>query len=189
MNVGEICSLRVRVCGPDQNLAEAGKILWEADCGSLPVVDADRKVLGVITDRDICLALCTRGSRASEVHVREVMSRRVIVCRADDPVSAAMTMMRKHQVRRLPVVDMDGRIEGMLSVHDILREADPYKGSGDADLKPDKAVLLMTAIGESPDLKATVKMPLPGGSKKPTTRRFRPANQKPPSTKMEKRGS
>src|SRR5687767_8524488 len=66
MNVGEICSLSVRVCGPDQNLAEAGRVLWEADCGALPVVDSDRKVLGMITDRDISLALCTRGQRASE---------------------------------------------------------------------------------------------------------------------------
>lgn len=120
MRVDEICTQDVRDCRPEQSLADAARMLWETDCGSLPVVDDQRRVVGVITDRDICMATCVRSVRASNVRVREAMTQPAITCRAEDTIEDAMSTMAVHRIRRLPVVGTAGRLAGVLSVHDIL---------------------------------------------------------------------
>ena len=99
----------------------------EVGCGVLPVVDADRRVLGVITDRDICCALCKQDHRPSEARVADSMSEPVFSCTDTDDISTALKIMRSHKVRRLPVVDGGGALLGLVSLDDIALEARAFE--------------------------------------------------------------
>ncbi|HKS16443.1 MAG TPA: CBS domain-containing protein, partial [Planctomycetota bacterium] len=112
MKVKDLCTRLVRTCGPDTTLSSAGWTMWEGDCGILPVVDESRKLLGVLTDRDICMAVSTKYRPAADISVREVCTGKVFSCGLEDDVKRAMEIMRKESVRRLPVVDEEGRSEG-----------------------------------------------------------------------------
>ncbi len=115
----------VRVCQPDDSLNEAARIMWETDCGLVPVTAADGSgaVVGVITDRDICMAVYTQGKTLGEIPVGAVMTRKVHCCKPSDSLEEAQSIMRIAQVRRLPVVDGEGRLVGLLSLADLAREA------------------------------------------------------------------
>ena len=123
MRVRELMTSPVASCRPQDSLEHAAKLLWEHDCGVLPVVDTTGAVGATITDRDICMGAYTRGKRLSEIRVRESMSHDIAVCRADEDVARAADAMRKAKVRRLPVVDEAGKLVGILSMNDIARSA------------------------------------------------------------------
>jgi CBS domain-containing protein len=123
MQVQDIMTRDVKSCRWDTNLAAATAILWAGDCGALPVLDGDRKVVGMITDRDICIAAGTRNWVPSDMKVFEVVPQTVHTCAPQDDVHAALETMKAQKVRRLPVVDKDGRIEGILCLNDIVRNA------------------------------------------------------------------
>jgi len=120
MKVREIMTSDVKTCRAETNLAEAVKFMWERDCGVLPVVKADGKVSGMITDRDICVAIATRGRTADRIVVREVATGTLCTCAADDDAIVALQTMKSHRVRRLPVVDAEGRLRGILSLNDVV---------------------------------------------------------------------
>lgn len=123
MNISDICTLGVRSCRPDDGLATAADIMWHHDFGSVPVVDAEEKLVGVVTDRDVCIAMATRRRQAADLPIGEVMSGQVVSCRLEDPVREALQLMRESRLRRLPVVDAQGRLKGIVSVKDIVRAA------------------------------------------------------------------
>lgn len=123
MKVRDIMKRDPCVSAPGNDLAKAGMQMAEADCGFLPVIGEEERVVGVITDRDVCLALARRDRRPSEVQVRLVMSGEVYTCRADDDIRRALRTMRERRVRRLPVVDDEGRLHGVLSLDDVVLEA------------------------------------------------------------------
>jgi Mg/Co/Ni transporter MgtE len=110
-------------CEAQDDLAAAGRAMAEVDCGVLPVVAERGKLVGVITDRDICLALTRKDRRPSEVSVQETMSRRVHTCRSADDVRTALATMRERRVRRLPVLDESGALAGLLSLDDVVLKA------------------------------------------------------------------
>jgi CBS domain-containing protein len=93
--------------------------MWEHNCGCLPVVDAAGKTVSVITDRDICMAAYTQGRPLCEIPVRSAMSRALHACAPTDSVAAAEKLMAEKQVRRLPVIDREDQLVGILSLHDI----------------------------------------------------------------------
>jgi predicted transcriptional regulator len=101
------------------NLATIAKIFWEQGCGALPVVENGR-VIGMITDRDISIALGTRNAKAGDTYVRAVALPKVFFCLPEDDIHTALQTMRAQQVRRLPVVDHKGALEGILSLDDIV---------------------------------------------------------------------
>jgi CBS domain-containing protein len=142
MKVREIMSREVVSCRPDTNLAAAAALMWDADCGILPVVD-DGKLAGVITDRDICIALGTRNRLAAEVPVRDVATHEPQTCAADADVHAAMAIMRRAKVRRLPVFE-NGKLSGMLALNDIVEAADRKHG----DLDYEQVVNTLKAVSE-----------------------------------------
>jgi len=107
-------------CGPENNLGLATELMWKGNCGFLPVVGPEGKVLGVLTDRDICIALGTRGLPPGEVAVADVMSKKVFFCAPEDDVRFALAAMRDGRVRRLPVVAKDGKLVGVISIDDML---------------------------------------------------------------------
>jgi CBS domain-containing protein len=123
----------VKSCGPDTNMAEAAALMFESDCGTLPVVADGGRVIGMITDRDIAIALGTKNRPASEIRVSEAMSRQVYSCGPDEEVHSALKTMRKDKVRRLPVVDGEGALRGIFSLNDVILRAekvDAHKGAG-----------------------------------------------------------
>jgi CBS domain-containing protein len=97
--------------------------MWDHDIGSVPVVDAERRVVGMITDRDVCMAAYTQGKPLSEIPVANVMSTKVLTIGPDDALSAAERLMREGQVRRIPVIDREQRLIGIVSQNDFMREA------------------------------------------------------------------
>ena len=131
MNVDRLMSDTVETCTTDSNLAEAVSIMWHHDCGAVPVVGADGKIVGIVTDRDICIAVATSKKLASQIRVGDVIAGGSHTCRPDDDVKSALDTMKKFRVRRLPVVDEDGKVLGVLSLTDILLQSRPSKYSPD----------------------------------------------------------
>lgn len=119
MKVKDIMTAEPRTCSPGTNLAAAAALMLDGDCGVLPVVDGG-KLVGVITDRDMYIALATRNKRASQVTVEEVVGKNVVTCGPEDDVHAALATMKEHRVRRLPVEGFGGTVLGIVSMNDIL---------------------------------------------------------------------
>ena len=123
MKVRDLMTSDVKTCRSDTNLAEVVRDMLDGDCGALPVVSDDGRVAGIITDRDICVAVATRGRPADRIAVREVARDHAYTCLPDDDASAALQQMKLYKIRRLPVVDADGHLRGMLSLNDIVTHA------------------------------------------------------------------
>ncbi len=123
MKVQDLMTSNVKSCRPETNLAEAVESMWAGDCGALPVVDDAGRVVGIITDRDICIALATRERLADRVAVREVAHEPVVTCLKGDEATTALQAMKQHKIRRLPVVDADGHLRGMVSLNDVVTHA------------------------------------------------------------------
>ena len=109
----------VRSCAPETNLATVAMQMWRGDFGAMPVV-AGRKVVGMITDRDICMAAATKHRDPANIRVKEVISGQVYGCSCDTDIHEALKMMQQKQVRRLPIISAeDGRLQGILSMNDV----------------------------------------------------------------------
>jgi len=131
VKVRELMTTNLACCGPRTNAAAIAEILWSKDCGSVPVVDEKNRILGIVTDRDLFIALGTRNRRASELSAEEVMSANVATVSPDDDLKRAVAVMLTRQVRRLPVVDKERTVRGMLSIHDLARHAASQPGQGE----------------------------------------------------------
>jgi len=123
MKVKEIMTANPKACVMTANLAEAARLMWEADCGILPVVGEGGKVVGLITDRDICMAGMTKGQNESSIAIEDVISGKLFTCKPEDDIHSALNTMRDNKVRRLPVVIADRKLAGMLSMNDVVLKA------------------------------------------------------------------
>jgi CBS domain-containing protein len=146
MKVHEIMNTPVVTCGPDTTLSAAARLMREANYGTLPVLDRQQHLAGIITDRDICLALAGTARPAAQIPVSQVMSRRVVTVPVTAPVKAALTAMERAHLRRLPVVDHFNHLKGMLSIEDIVMHG-LATGGFDAD---DLIVALRTIYERRP---------------------------------------
>lgn len=146
MKVKDLMTQDVKACFPETNLAAAAALMWQNDCGILPVVINGGNTVGVITDRDIAIAVGTRGRSPQEIRVDEVIHGPVLACTPDDEVHTALKIMRKDKVRRLPVLSDDGVLKGILSLNDVVIHA--QKGIKDPDY--DEVVSTLKAICEHP---------------------------------------
>lgn len=113
--------------------------MWEHDVGAVPVVGSDGSVVGMITDRDICMAVYTRGGTLDDHRVSSAMSNEVHACTPEDTTTAAEELMQTFQIRRVPVID-DDRLVGILSLNDIALAA-KSKSNNDATLQDAGATL------------------------------------------------
>jgi CBS domain-containing protein len=129
MKIKDLMTPSPEACRPDDNLGVAVALLWRANCGVLPVTDHSGRIAGILTDRDICIALGTRNARASEVPVGSVMRTTVQTCEPDEDVLTALARMSEWRVRRLPVVDAAGRLVGVFSLNDAVLAAAPSRGA------------------------------------------------------------
>ena len=128
MKVKEIMTGDAKFCDLNASLADAAKTMWANDCGILPVVKDGKEIVGLITDRDICMGIAMRDSNPSGISVEEVMTGAVSSVTPDDDVHQALEIMQKHRVRRLPVVDAEGQLKGMLSMNDVTLQAEEQEG-------------------------------------------------------------
>ena len=129
MRIKEVMTQNVASCGPDANVATAAGLMWQYDCGVIPVLDEKRVVVGVITDRDICMALAMNNRLASDVSVGEVMSKEVCVCSPESQVTEVLATMKRGQILRVPVTSKDGTLEGIVSLSDLVKRADDARGA------------------------------------------------------------
>ena len=123
MKIEKLMVKKVFSCSPEDDLRVPARAMWEGDCGSVPVVDVSAQVIGMLTDRDICMAAYTQGRRLEEIRVQDVMSKSVVSCRTTDSLEQAEELMRRQRVRRMPVLDAEKRLVGLLSINDIARAA------------------------------------------------------------------
>lgn len=123
MKVSELMTIDVRSCWSTEPLERAAKLMWELDCGSLPVLDQNGRVIGMITDRDVCMAAYTQAQLLGRIPVSRAMSGELYSCNPGEELDKVEKRMRSHQVRRLPVVDDEGHLRGILSLADIAQRA------------------------------------------------------------------
>jgi CBS domain-containing protein len=121
-NVRSLMTTYTRACSPDDSLTHVAHLMWEFNCGAVPVVQQER-VVGVITDRDICMATYIQGKAPQELRVEIAMSKNVFSCAPDDSLADALSAMADHRVRRLPVLSPDGALLGIIALADIARFA------------------------------------------------------------------
>ena len=124
MKVSEVMTKSPASCSSDMNLGTAAEIMWNSNCGFLPILSSQQKVVGVITDRDMCMAMATRNRLPGEITVQQVSSGVIYSCKSEDDISTALEMMKEKGVRRLPVLDATGKLAGVLSVDDLVLHAD-----------------------------------------------------------------
>jgi CBS-domain-containing membrane protein len=130
MKVLECFTRNPVTCGPDSDLAKAAWAMWNQDCGIVPVVDDQGILMGVVSDRDVTMAAVTKNRAPSDIHVREIMTGKVQTCHPHDDVLDALKTLAAYRIRRLPVVDGDGKLLGMLSLSDLVHHAEiPGTGS------------------------------------------------------------
>lgn len=148
MFIRDLMTRDVKTCRPTDTLHEAARIMWENDCGCLPVVDHEGRPCGMITDRDLCMAAYMQDRALRDLTVDGPMSKDLGTCGEGDPVDAAERVMREKQVRRLPVVGADGRLIGLISLNDIVREVAREVREGEAEIAEDELVGTMATICE-----------------------------------------
>jgi CBS-domain-containing membrane protein len=146
VKVADMMTRNPAYCSPDTNLAAAVEILWNRNCGILPIVDSSEKLIGLVTDRDICVAVGTRNRLPSEISVNEVTSGNVITCKADDDVRTALATMAKAKVRRLPVVDSARKLQGILSLDDVVLHTDPRGARKDSEATAEEVVNTLRTV-------------------------------------------
>jgi CBS domain-containing protein len=118
MKVEQIMTRPVVSCAPDDTLHRAAQLMWENDCGCLPVVDASARVVGMVTDRDACMAAYTKGAPLWDIRVADVMTRDVATCGPGDDIASVEQEMGTRQIRRVPVV-RDRELVAMISLNDL----------------------------------------------------------------------
>lgn len=150
MKVQDVMTSNVKSCRPEVNLAAAAGVMWDNNCGTLPVVNEAGKVIGMITDRDIAIAVATQGRLASEIAVGEVVSGKVASCTLDEDIKSALKTMGQERVRRIPVINREGLLQGILSLDDAAIHAEEGKRGQIPALSYDDVVKTYKAICERP---------------------------------------
>ncbi len=141
MKVNEVFKPGVKSCTPLSSLDAVARIMWEGDCGAVPVVDADGKAVGILTDRDLAMGMAAKDRGASQILVRELTSGDLFTCVPEEEVADAIRKMRTHRVRRLAVVDGRGQLLGMLSLKNLALAA-----TGGSGISYEDVVLTLQAV-------------------------------------------
>jgi CBS domain-containing protein len=119
MKVQDVMTSPARSCAPDAAIVDAARTMWENHCGSLPVLDEKGEPVGIVTDRDICMALVRKNRFPARIAVAEVMTPYPFICQPQDGVDEALATMAENRVRRLPVVNAEGHLVGIVSISDV----------------------------------------------------------------------
>lgn len=150
MKVKEVMTPNAKAIWLTESLADAAQLMWENDCGVLPIIKDGRKVIGMITDRDICMAVAMRDWNPSGVSVEEVMSGQVYSVNTEDDIDQALQVMQEHKIRRLPVINAEGELEGILSMNDVVLHANSAGDTASDRIAYDEVIKTFQAICEHP---------------------------------------
>lgn len=149
MKVKDIMNRDVHSCRPETDLAMAAMQMWDGDFGVLPVLANGGTVVGMITDRDICMATATKRRDPGEIHVEEVITGQVYGCAPDTEIHDALKIMEQRRVRRLPVMSTeDGKLVGILSLNDVALKA---QADAKADLSAQDVETALKSICAHPE--------------------------------------
>jgi CBS domain-containing protein len=130
VKVSETMTGEVLCCAADSTLNDAAHLMWERDCGFVPVTERESgRLVGIVTDRDLCMAAYTKGRPLHDIPIGEVMSREVVSVKAEEDVARAFELLRRHQLHRLPVLDARGELVGVVSLSDLARVAERRRGA------------------------------------------------------------
>lgn len=154
MKVQDVMTQNVSSCHPWTNLSEVAMMMWNHDCGIIPVVSDQNTVTSVITDRDICMSVATQHRRAEEITVGEVTNGSLYLCHPEDDVTMVLKTMGENQVRRLPVTDHDGHLVGVISINDLVTASRSTKTPTYSSVVETLKAISVRSISESkvPDL-------------------------------------
>jgi CBS domain-containing protein len=147
MKIAELMTNGPFTCSMSDTLARAAQIMWDRDCGAVPVTDDDGRTVGIVTDRDICMAAYTQGKTLSEIPVAVAASEAVVSASPDDSVEAVAALMRDNQIRRVPVLDGAGQPRGIVGVGDIVRHLAGLRTT-DGALSADLVARTLAAISQ-----------------------------------------
>jgi CBS domain-containing protein len=152
MMVRDVMSRPVHTCRSHESLNAAAQKMWDADIGAVAVVDDKNRVVGMVTDRDLCMAAYLQGRLLGDIVLAGCMSRHLVACGPEDSIDDVLHLMRQHQIRRLPVLDQGRHAVGMVSLSDLVRWPErPSRGEGElmdtlaTVSQPRHAVALVTA--------------------------------------------
>jgi CBS domain-containing protein len=159
-SVRDVMTRNVRSCRPEGTLAAAAIAMFEADCRFLPVVDETGHPIGVVTDGDICLLGSTSHRRLSDMFVRDAMSGPPATCRAGDDVLVALKVMRERRIRHLPVIGVQGVLEGVVSLTDVVLCAEEW---GSVALRQELAAALREIVQKHGDQRVIIHNPFVEG--------------------------
>ena len=124
MIVSELMERDVVTCHPDENLEVAARLMWDNNCGSILAIREDGVPIGIVTDRDIAMSCMLNHKALWELHARDVTNSRPLhTCAEHDDIKSALNTMQVHRIRRLPVVDESGRLQGIISIDDIITQS------------------------------------------------------------------
>lgn len=132
MRIERLMSPNVQYCSPDDTLDRAAQLMWDFDCGSVPVCTGNGapRVVGMITDRDICMSALFERKPLRDLRVASAMSRSVLVCFPSDRPARVERVMRERQIRRMPVADESQNLLGIVSLADLARAAQQSEAAG-----------------------------------------------------------
>ena len=113
-------------CLPNDMVAKVAQLMKSKDIGPVPIIENEqtKKLVGIVTDRDLALKIVAEGRDAKSTKAEEVMTRKVVTCRGEDDVQKALDAMSEHQLRRIPVVDNDNKIVGIIAQADVATRVD-----------------------------------------------------------------
>ena len=123
MKAADVMTRGVATCRTDDTAADAARVMWDRDCGVVPVVDAQGALRGVVTDRDLLMAAHMQGKSPADLRLSALIPGPVATCREDSDVESILTTMANRQIRRLPVLDRDNRVVGIVSINDLALHA------------------------------------------------------------------
>ena len=148
MNVSDIMAKTVSCCSPEDNLESVALQMMDNDCGSIPITNEHGQPIGMITDRDIAIAAAARHKALWQLMAQDFLTDMPIsVCRVDEDIRSALATMQHARVHRLPVVNGQGEVFGMLSMDDVISCAERgVRGLGAPELSYDDALMTLKAI-------------------------------------------
>jgi CBS domain-containing protein len=148
MRVQDLMTPAPITCSWSDSADVPARIMWEHDCGIVPVLDADGQLAGAVTDRDLCMAAYLQGTPLAQIPVATCMTHGLSSCRPQDDVAKAERLMSEHQVHRLPVVDESGSLVGIISLGDIARQFSRRLQHQGASYLAEELVHTMAAISQ-----------------------------------------
>jgi CBS domain-containing protein len=167
LKVEALMTRRVVAARADTDLAHVARLMWDNDCGSVPIVDAEDRVVGMLTDRDLCMGAQFAGRALREVRAGASMASDLLTCAPEEPVLAVVRRMGERKVRRVPVTDAAGRLVGIVSIGDLLGAAG-RAGPSQRKVLGEALLAALTAITARP--RAEEVAPLPSRRKAPIER-------------------